>query len=57
MPRDGLDSRDFTGVQEGIRGTAERSADIEGNDKFPRGARVTGASNVHGERKKITDEL
>ena len=57
MPRDGLDSRDFAGVQEGIRGTAERSADIEGNDKFPRGARVTGASNVHGGRKKITDEL
>ena len=58
MPRDGLDSRDFTRVQEGIRGTAERSANIEGNNKFPRGARVRGTSNVHGgRRKKITDGL
>ena len=57
MPRDGLDSRDFTRVQEGIRGTAEGSADIKGNDKLPRGARVTGASNIHDGRKKITDGL
>ena len=56
MPRDGLDSRDFARVQEGVRGAAERGADIKGNDKLPRGARVTGASNIHGGRKKITDE-
>ena len=59
MPRDGLDLRNFARVQEGIRGTAERSADIEGDDKFPRGARVRGTSNVqwHGGRRKITDGL
>ena len=57
MPRDGLYSRDFTRVQEGVRGTAERSADVKGNDKFPLCARITVAGNIHGGRRKKTDGL
>ena len=35
VPRDGLELRDFIRVQEGVRGTAECSADVKGNDEFP----------------------
>ena len=54
MPRDGSELRDFIRVQEGVRGTAERSADIKGNDEFPLRARITVAGNVHGGGRQRT---
>jgi len=38
--RDRLDFRDFARIQERVRSTTERGADIESEDKFSRGAGV-----------------
>ena len=46
-PCDGLDMRDFSRVQKGIRGAAKSSPDIESDNKFSRRARVTGAGCFH----------
>jgi len=47
LPRDGLDLRDFTRIQQRVSGATVRGPDIESDDKLSRKARVTGADCLH----------
>jgi hypothetical protein len=47
-PCDRLNPRDLARIQEGVRSTTEGSPDVESDDEFSRGARVTSAGYVHG---------
>ena len=47
LPCDGLDMRDFAGIQERIRGATVGGADIESDDELSRKAVVTGAGCFH----------
>ena len=58
LPRDRLGLRDFSRIQEGVCSTTKRSPNIEGDDEFPRRARVKGAACIHdGSQRKATDEV
>ena len=58
LPRNRLDLRDFSGIQQGIRGTTERSPNVESDDEFSRKASVTGAGCFHnGSRRKAIDKV
>jgi len=57
VPRDGLDLRDFTRVQQCIRGTTECSPDIESDDKLSRKTRVTCAGCVHDGSQRAIDRF
>jgi len=57
-PRNRLNLGDFARIQQGIRSTTEGSPNIESDDKFSRGARVTGAGCVHdGNQIKVTGSV
>jgi hypothetical protein len=47
LPCNGLDLRDFAGIQQSICSAAERSPDIESDDEFSRGTSVKGTGNIH----------
>ena len=52
------DDGDFARVQECICGPAERGPNIEGDDKFSRGARVTCTCCIHdGSQSKAMDRV